>query len=233
MGRGVSLKKLRNRQEPVVTISDSPFTKERNIIMIIRPKPKHAWLIALLTSLSMGYGTTTLAEGQVTPLAAEHINISISANLAPLNVPDSIQAPDDVANLFGALASGYQIYRCEANAEGRYRWALKSPDAALYDDQGNTFGSHYAGPVWQSNDGSHIVGEVIAKVASPNDANAVAWLLVRVKARRGDGIFNNITYVNRVNTEGGQAPQDTCNETRLGDEYRARYSAVYYFYGQP
>ena len=191
---------------------------------------KHSWLIALITCLSLA-SVNKPAEGSENILAAGHINISTDS--ASLNVPESIQTPDDVTYLFGLKASGYQIYRCEANAESRYHWALKAPDATLYDDQGNTFGSHYAGPAWQSNDGSHIVGELVAKVASPNDANAVAWLLVKVKARGGDGIFNTVTYVNRVKTEGGQAPRDTCNETRLGDEYHARYSAIYYFFGQP
>lgn len=179
-----------------------------------------AWLTALTTSLSIGH---------VNSHAEVPINMRVGAD-APLDVPESIQAPDDVTYLFQTKASGYQIYRCEADTEG-YHWALKAPDAFLYDDQGNTFGSHYAGPIWQANDGSHIVGEVEAKVASPDDANAVAWLLVKVKARAGAGIFNNVTYVNRVNTEGGQAPKDTCNTPRLGDEYRARYSTVYYFYG--
>ena len=191
---------------------------------------KRSWLIALLTSLSIGY-LHEPAKGYVNTLAAGHGNTA--ADLAPINVPEAIQTPDNVAYLFGAKASGYQIYRCEADAEGGYDWALRAPDATLYDAQGNTLGSHYAGPAWQSNDGSHIVGSLEAKVASPDDANAVAWLLVKVKARGGDGIFNPVTYVNRVNTEGGQAPQNTCNGTRLGDEYRARYSAVYYFYGQP
>lgn len=181
-----------------------------------------SWLTALTTSLSIGY---------VNSHAEIPINMHADA-AAPLDVPASIQVPDDVAYLFQTKASGYQIYRCEADTEGGYRWALKAPDATLYDDQGNTFGSHYAGPIWQANDGSHIVGEVAAKVASPDDANAVAWLLVKVKARAGDGIFNNVTYINRVNTEGGQTPENTCNTTRLGDEYRARYSTVYYFYGQ-
>ena len=191
---------------------------------------KHAWLIALITGVSIG-SVNTPAEGNITLYADSHI--SAPANSAGLNVPESIQTPDSEAFLFGVKASGYQIYRCEANTAGGYGWALKAPDATLYDYQGNTVGSHYAGPAWQFNDGSHIVGQLEAKIASPDDANAVAWLLVKVKARGGDGMFNPVTYVNRVNTEGGQAPQNTCNATRFGDEYRARYNAVYYFYGRP
>lgn len=172
----------------------------------------HSWLIVSIIGFAMSY-------------------VSTRANAAPMNVPQPIQVPGNVTYLYETKASGYQIYRCEADSKGNYQWALKAPDATLYNAQGKTFGSHYAGPTWQANDGSHVVGEVEAKIASPNDANAVAWLLLKVKARGGNGIFNNVTYINRINTEGGQAPKDTCNQTRLGDEYRAHYSTVYYFYG--
>ncbi len=191
---------------------------------------KHSWLISLIAGLSIG-SVNASAEANVSLFADNHINST--QNSAAVNVPESIQPPDSEAYLFGVRASGYQIYRCEANAEGRYVWALKAPDANLYNFQGATIGSHYAGPAWQANDGSHIVGQLEGKIASPNDANAVAWLLVKVKAWGGNGLFNPVTYINRVDTEGGQTPQNTCNAARFGDEYRARYSAVYFFYGRP
>ena len=199
---------------------------------------KHSWLIVLIASLSIGYLSTHAESHEDTP-AAGHIDtpaeghLNLHANAAPLNVPGSIQTPGDAAYFFETKAGGYQVYRCEADSADGYHWALKSPDATLYDAQGNPFGSHHAGPAWQANDGSHIIGEVKAKVASPDDANSVAWLLVKVKDWGGEGVFNKVTYVNRVNTEGGHAPKDTCNQIHLGDEYRARYTTTYYFYGQP
>lgn len=191
----------------------------------------------LIASLSLGLTNTNTndqrnsnTEQPINAVAADHLT---DPETAPLNIPEPIQPPDNVSFLFGLKAGGYQIYRCEADTKGNYSWALKAPDAALYDKQGNPFGSHHAGPAWQANDGSHIVGQLEAKMVSPNDMNSVAWLLVKVVDRGGEGIFDNVTYVNRINTEGGHAPQDTCNQIHLGDEYRARYSTVYYFYGQP
>lgn len=158
------------------------------------------------------------------------MNNDITKDALP-TIPEAIRAPSKAEYLFSVRASGYQIYRCEADANGTYNWVLKAPDATLYDDQGNLFGTHYAGPTWQSHDGSHITGQVEAKIPSPVDENAVDWLLVNIKNRGGNGVLTPVTYVNRVSTQGGKPPVGPCNERQLGDEYRATYSTTYHFYG--
>ena len=147
-------------------------------------------------------------------------------------VPEAIRPPADALPLFHVKASGYQIYRCEAGVRDTYHWALKAPDATLYDDDGNLFGAHFVGPTWQSNDGSHIVGKVEAKTVSPDNADAVAWLLVSVKEQGGNGVLTPVTHINRIATEGGSAPAEYCRVAEAGDAYRAVYSATYHFYGR-
>jgi len=49
---------------------------------------------------------------------------------------------------------------------------------------GNKIAKLYAGPTWESNDGSKAVGEVKAKVNGP-DPNAIPWLLLSAKSTSG------------------------------------------------
>jgi hypothetical protein len=59
-------------------------------------------------------------------------------------------------------AKGVQIYECRANQAGAYEWTFVAPDAQLFDTTGKPIGRHYAGPSWESGDGSKIVGAVQA-----------------------------------------------------------------------
>jgi hypothetical protein len=88
----------------------------------------------------------------------------------------------------------------------------------LLDDQGQVIGKHYKGPVWEAADGSTAAG-VVQQHANAPDAKAVPWLLLKV------------TYIQRVDTEGGLAPADGCDKAHAGAEASADYQATYYFYG--
>jgi len=82
------------------------------------------------------------------------------------------------------------------------------PEAVLSDADGNIVGVHFAGPTWESNSGSKVVGvKLAASTANPPvDPNEIPWLLLQAKSSEGPGIFANITYVQRVSTAGGKAP---------------------------
>jgi len=84
-------------------------------------------------------------------------------------------------------------------------WTLKAPDAQLFDIKDQLVGKHLAGPSWQSNDGSRVVGKVAVTVASP-DAESIPWLLVKVTSHTGNGVLARATTIQRLNTEGGKAP---------------------------
>ena len=59
-----------------------------------------------------------------------------------------------------AFGKGVQIYACKP-AAAAYAWTLKAPEASLSDAKGNVIGKHFAGPSWQANDGSTVVGEAL------------------------------------------------------------------------
>ncbi len=77
---------------------------------------------------------------------------------------------------------------------------------------GKIIAHHYAGPTWESTDGSKVVGEVKEKYSVP-DAKAIPWLLLSAKSNSAAGTFAQIASIQRINTEGGQAPTDVCNQT--------------------
>jgi hypothetical protein len=83
-------------------------------------------------------------------------------------VPDSIQAPAGEELVLMARATGFQIYVCRPDADGKPEWTLKAPEAELFDEQGKSIGKHFGGPTWQLNDGSQITCKLAAKADAPD-----------------------------------------------------------------
>jgi hypothetical protein len=155
--------------------------------------------------------------------AARHMN-------SP-KIPDLLKAPKDQALSFMLQGVGVQIYACKAvsNDPARFEWVFIAPEAVLLDSRGNKVGKHYAGPTWESQDGSRVTGEVLAKDNGPDTA-AIPWLLLRAKSHAGTGILSHIMSIQRLNTESGKAPADGCTQATAGVEVRIPYTADYYFY---
>jgi hypothetical protein len=128
-------------------------------------------------------------------------------------------------------ASGVQVYQCDAskNDPTKFEWIFKAPVADLFDAGGKKIGTHYAGPTWESIDGSKVVGEVTARDNGP-DANAIPWLLLSAKSTSGTGVFSRTKSIQRVQTVGGKAPAVGCDKAQAGQEARMAYKATYYFY---
>ncbi len=128
-------------------------------------------------------------------------------------------------------AKGVQIYECRAKADqaGQYGWVFVAPEADLFDARGGKIGKHYAGPHWESNDGSKIAGTVKERADAPQ-ADAIPWLLLTTKSVGAPGSFGQVTSVQRVNTVGGAAPKNGCSQNTLGAIGRVGYTADYYFF---
>lgn len=127
-----------------------------------------------------------------------------------------------------AFGRGAQIYSCNA-ANGGYAWVFKAPDATLSDTHGHVIGKHFAGPSWQAEDGSVVVGEPISVSVSP-DAGAVPWIVMRAKSHTGQGEMASVQYIVRTGTKGGVAPTTGCDASHAGTETRVPYSAIYLFF---
>ena len=78
-------------------------------------------------------------------------------------------------------------------------------------------------------DGSEIVGEVVAKADAP-EPGAIQWLLLRVKSHQGSGALSPSLISAGAETKGGLAPSTGCDTSHLSEQARMRYSATYQFF---
>jgi len=154
---------------------------------------------------------------------------STTASVIAPDVPAGLRPPAGQAVYLEALAIGVQIYECSQKADSTYEWTFKAPEASLAERAGQYLGKHYAGPTWESTDGSTVVGEVKARDPGPT-SSAIPWLLLGAKANSGSGIFASAKSIQRVATNGGIAPAETCGATSLHKVVRVPYTASYYFY---
>jgi hypothetical protein len=136
---------------------------------------------------------------------------------------DSLRVPEPSALAFHAFATGVQIYRWSGSA-----WVFVAPSAQLFADAGGNgvVGIHSAGPTWESNSGSKVVGAVLKRC--PGAPNAIPWLLLRAVSAEGPGVFARVTHIQRVNTVGGNAP--AAAGTVTGETASVPYAAEYFFY---
>jgi hypothetical protein len=153
-----------------------------------------------------------------------------AAALSSTGVPAAL-APALFASQDHLSARGVQIYECRApvDAYSAAQWTLIAPEADLFDSAGLRVGRHFAGPHWEADDGSRIVGSVKARVDAP-DSGAIAWLLLDTKSVGADGRFSGVTQVQRVRTSGGVAPSAGCSTASAGNVVRVPYSAEYVFF---
>jgi hypothetical protein len=147
-----------------------------------------------------------------------------------VNVPDKLKPPASESLVMIVPAKGVQIYECRAKKDqaGAYEWAFVAPEADLFDTNGKKIGRHYAGPHWESTDGSKIAGTVKERIDAPQ-ADAIPWLLLVTNSVGPQGSFDKITGIQRVNTVGGVEPKSGCSQSTVGTTARIPYTADYYF----
>jgi hypothetical protein len=147
---------------------------------------------------------------------------------ADVSIPAQIKPPSGNNPVLTVHAKGDQIYQCSLNG-GVYSWLLQAPDAKLFDAQGQVVGNHYSGPVWEYKEGSRVVGRVLNKIEIA-PGSSISWLLVEVVSHKGNGLFADVKFINRINTNGGLPPLSGCDSNHLGAERRVAYTADYIFY---
>lgn len=161
---------------------------------------------------------------------------SQSSNLVRPKVDASIDIDPQTDVLKAKVyATGVQMYNFVLD-EKTQKYVLdvskSTPKAMLFDEMGKQIGTHGKGPYWESSlDYSKVEGnpDSIKKFPSPN---SIPWLLLKTKKqdKAGNGIFSNITKIQRVETSGGVPPKDA-NVLYFPDKVvSVPYTAVYYFY---
>jgi hypothetical protein len=147
--------------------------------------------------------------------------------IAPAGPAAASIDPPQAERVMTLTASGVQIYSCEFDTQHRLGWVFRSPAATLFDASGHAAVRHGAGPSWEAEDGSRIVGHVIAQ--RPSDAKAaVPQLLLETHSTAGSGVLSAVRYVQRVQTVGGLMPAAPCSTQ--GELGSSPYLANYVFY---
>ena len=138
-----------------------------------------------------------------------------------VNVPDKLKPPANESLAMIVAAKGVQIYQCQAKKDqaGSYEWAVVAPEADLFDSSGRKIGTHYAGPHWESTDGSKVAGTVKERTDVPQ-ADAIPWLLLITRSVGSQGTFSKTTSIQRVNTVGGVEPKTGCSQSTIGTTAR-------------
>lgn len=126
-------------------------------------------------------------------------------------------------------AEGVQIYHCKVVDGKPAAWAFVSPEADLFDESGARVGKHYAGPTWDLNDGSKIVGTVKER-ANSTTPGAIPWLLLSAKSTGSAGKLEKVVSLQRVNTVGGAVPATGCTASEMGKRTRVNYKAEHIYY---
>jgi hypothetical protein len=152
----------------------------------------------------------------------------LAANSAALakdrvpEVPTEIEVPAGHKVYYHGYAEGFQKYTWDGVS-----WGASIPEATLYDKHGRAIAIHYGGPTWESEDGSKVMG-VLAAPRVTVDPNAIPWLLLSATSQEGPGLFARATFIHRLNTVGGKAPNEP--GTFVGQVAEVPYAADYYFY---
>ncbi len=148
------------------------------------------------------------------------------AGPSPSSIPAELVPPAGNKVFLVAHAKGWQIYRCDPGNV----WTPVAPSADLYAQNGKLIGTHYAGPTWQTLDGSFVTATKEKEVNV--DPTAINWLLLKKKTSvagaDGDRLVET-TWIQRLNTVGGRAPAasecDVVSET-----VHIPYETDYYFW---
>jgi Protein of unknown function (DUF3455) len=171
------------------------------------------------------------------PMVRFFVLLMAAVALMPLSIANASEPPELPAQCssiaveaghklsFHTYARGVQIYRWNGVS-----WDFVAPRADLFAEK-NFFGevgSHYAGPKWESKSGSIVEARRVLGTGCTPDPTAIAWLLLARIDSSGPGIFEPVTFIQRVNTTGGLTP--TVPGTTVGEVKEVAYTAEYYFY---
>jgi hypothetical protein len=159
-----------------------------------------------------------------------HLQLILSATLfaTAATAQNSTTPPPSQHPILTVTGKGVQIYTCQQSTAGP-QWVLKAPEATLIDASGTPVGTHGAGPVWKSNDGSAVKGELLQKSPSP-EPTSIPWLLLKSVNPSGSGVMTRVEFIRRSDTHGGVSPTTGCDAHDLNAISRVPYTATYTFY---
>lgn len=161
---------------------------------------------------------------------ATAVSLGSSLALAQADLPEPVRVPAGHTMAMKAVGVGELTYECKAKAAdaNAYEWVFVGPVAKLMDASNKEVGKYYAGPTWESMDGSKVTGKQVA--VAPAQPGSIPLQLVKAEPAMGKGAMTGVTYIQRVNTKGGVAPADPCTASSAGMKKQVPYQADYVFF---
>ena len=176
--------------------------------------------------------TLAFVTGAATLLAACSGVKAPPKEYAQERLDEQVQVPAGNVVALETTATGVLNYECKATPAnpGSVGWVLVSPLADLVDRTGKTV-AKYSGPpaTWTHTDGSSVVGAQIAVAPRPGSTN-LAYQLSKGTPGAASGVMQNITFIQRVKTKGGQDFSKACSQADVGDKLTLPYQADYIFW---
>lgn len=142
-------------------------------------------------------------------------------------VPEALNVPEGHKLKLALTGVGAQRYECAADS-GAYAWKFLAPEADLFDHKHQLVGHHSAGPIWKAIDNSAVTAKKRAE-AKVTPAS-IPWLLLETTTHEGTGTFDDITFIQRLDTEGGLTPEAPCSQANKGQQLSIPYRALYKFF---
>jgi hypothetical protein len=170
--------------------------------------------------------------------AAALLSACASGPMAPMmmkvdnaSLPEAVRVPIGQKLLMATTGVGEITYECREKKDmaGAHEWAFVAPVATLYGEGRKVVGKYYAGPTWESADGSKVTGKQLA--VAPAAPGNIALQLVKAEPAMGQGAMQGVAYIQRLNTKGGVAPATPCDAAGKGQRQQVAYEADYVFYG--
>lgn len=159
------------------------------------------------------------------------ISLSLMAGTAMAGshmAPDAVAVPEGNQKAFTTMAQGTVAWVCK-DADMGAAWTFAGPAAVLSDEDGNPVISYYGPPAtWEAMDGSKVTGTQLA-TAPAGDGN-IPYQLVEANPSEKDGWLKDTTYIQRLNLDGGAAPQTGCGADDIGKKVLVAYTGEYVFW---
>jgi hypothetical protein len=174
---------------------------------------------------------TAIATAAVALIAACGSMTPVMPSYSQAALPASVQVPAGNKVALETVGVGEITYQCSAKKDmaGQFEWVFVGPDARLLDRSGKQIGKYYGPPAtWEATDGSKLTAVQLA--VAPNMAGSIPLQLVKGNPAMGPGAMQGVTYIQRVNTQGGVAPAAPCTAANLSAKQIVKYQADYIFY---
>lgn len=146
-------------------------------------------------------------------------------------LPDAVKVPAGHKVVLETVGVGEITYECraKANTAGAFEWVFVGPKADLNSRAGARLGSYFGPPAtWVSNDGSRITGTQVA--VAPAAPGSIPLQLVKANPASGPGAMMDVSFIQRVATQGGVAPALACDAASVGRKEIVKYQADYIFW---